>query len=183
MLNEIGNPYYIQDILPGDFSSTSSSTTSSSPNQQQDELIQYFMIQIQPYFPIFVPTYFNRLYLANEIPHILIYAICGLSLFYQREDGEEYIQRAMIMLDEAIGKPSIMIIQTLLILLKYSETDHEKSKSLLSRITELCKMLDLKRLVYQQDNDSNGSAEALETRRRTFYMVLRYNVLLWQVSK
>ncbi|ORE10310.1 hypothetical protein BCV72DRAFT_333128 [Rhizopus microsporus var. microsporus] len=178
LLNEIGNPYYIQDILPGDFSSTSSSTTSSSPNQQQDELIQYFMIQIQPYFPIFVPTYFNRLYLANEIPHILIYAICGLSLFYQREDGEEYIQRAMIMLDEAIGKPSIMIIQTLLILLKYSETDHEKSKSLLSRITELCKMLDLKRLVYQQDNDSNGSAEALETRKRTFYMVLRYNVLL-----
>ncbi|KAG1450039.1 hypothetical protein G6F46_007495 [Rhizopus delemar] len=178
LMNEMGSPYYIQEIIS--LSSTGDSTIgsqsrSSSPTRQ-DELVQLFMLQIQPYFSLFVPDYFNQLYSASEIPTILVYAICSLSS-QQEEEKRFYYQRTITLLDEWVGRPSIEIIQTLLLLTKYTECHpegyFEKSKSLLSRAIELCKLLELDRVIYQLDTDSET-----ETKRRTFYVLTRYHVLL-----
>lgn len=201
MINELGSPAYIQDItnnlvdyryLPDSQSNSTSSPksiTSSSNNstsfREESEIenhLQYFIKFIQPYFPIFVPSYFNAQYLANEIPSILIYAICALGAHYQTSGEEEYYyQKASIMLDEAAGRPSVHHIQTLLLLIKYMECTpshqfFEKTKSLITRTIEMCKILKLHQVMIS----SNSSPDPeLETRKRTFCMVYVYNTLLW----
>jgi hypothetical protein len=144
----------------------------------QDELIKFYTTQIQPYFPLFVTSHFNQQYSLQEIPKILINAMCALScIFQQVEEHTTYYQRAFMMLDECIGKPSIYIVQTLLLLIKYNEYNNggyfEKTKSLMARTIELCKILKLHELSPMMD------PIMMETRKRTFCMVFTYNTLLW----
>lgn len=207
-MNEFGSPSYIHDISFMDTSnnmtnyrggyytqdSSQSTTSSSSPKSVSsqnsmtrfsnlDEIeiqnhLKFYLIQIQPYFPLFVPSYFNRQYAAQELPKILIYAMCALScIFQQMEEHHSYYQRATVMLDEAIGKPSIALVQTLLLLVKYKEYHcgqyFEKTKSLMARTIEVCKILNLHGL------NTKAVDPMTETRKRTFCMVFTYNTLLW----
>jgi hypothetical protein len=173
--------------------SPKSSKSSESPpptTRQQDEIeiqnhLKFYLIQIQPYFPLFVPNYFNRQYNNHELPKILIYSMCALScLFQQLEEHYSYYQRALIMLDEAIGKPSIPLVQTLLLLIKYKEQQStsdsggergyfEKIKSLLSRTIEIAKILKLNQGIV------TGDPLMIETRKRTWCMLFTCNILLW----
>lgn len=182
MLNEFGSPSYIQEYYQQE-SSQSSTSSPKSMDSQQDEIeiqnhLKFYLIQIQPYFPLFVPSYFNRQYTAHELPKILIYSMCALScLFQQMEEHFGYYQRAMIILDECIGRPSISLVQTLLILIKYKEYSNtinyfSDTKSLITRTIELCKILNL-----QQINTGNHDS-ITETRKRTYCMVFTYNTLL-----
>lgn len=208
MMNEFGSPTYIQDISFLDNSnnnyrsyystqdSSQSTTSSSSPKSvnsqnsmltstrysQQDELVKFYLTQIQPYFPLFVTSHFNQQYSIGEIPKILINAICALScIFQQLEEHHAFYQRAMIMLDESIGRPSIHIVQTLLLLVKYKEYNShhyfEKTKSLMARTIEMCKILKLYEL--NNNNIATATDPITETRKRTFCMVFTYNTLLW----
>lgn len=178
LMNEMGSPYYIQDIMSSTGDSQSSRCSSPKNTTRQDELVQFFMLQIQPYFSLFLPDHFNQLYSAHEIPSILIHAMCALSLVYQASSEEEkshYYHKAVQMLDEWVGRPCVEMIQTLLILVKYTENNQERSKSLLSRAIELCKILDLERVIYHPDITTSDT----EIKRKAFYMVLRYHALLW----
>ncbi|KAG1454246.1 hypothetical protein G6F56_007370 [Rhizopus delemar] len=177
LMNEMGSPYYIQDIMSSTGDSQSSRCSSPKNTTRQDELVQFFMLQIQPYFSLFLPDHFNQLYSAHEIPSILIHAMCALSLVYQASSEEEkshYYHKAVQMLDEWVGRPCVEMIQTLLILVKYTENNQERSKSLLSRAIELCKILDLERVIYHPDITTSDT----EIKRKAFYMVLRYHALL-----
>lgn len=196
MINEFGSPAYIQDIssnllylqhqdslssASSPKSMNSSNSTSFREDNEIENYLQYYIKFIQPYFPIFVPSYFNHQYVANEIPRILIYAICALGAYFQTPGEDEYYyQKAMIMLDEAVGRPSIHVIQTLLLLVKYMECTtnqlffFEKTKSLVARTVEMCKILNLHQLVTNNSPDPD-----LETKKRTFCMVFVYNTLLW----
>lgn len=171
-------------------SSTSSITTTRYNNNTtpQDEIeiqnhLKFYLIQIQPYFPLFIPSYFNRQYANHELPKILIYSMCALScLFQQLEEHYSYYQRAMIMLDEAIGRPSIPLIQTLLLLIKYKEQTNEKgyfekTKSLMARTIEIAQILKLNQISCTSNND--GASLMIETRKRTWCMIFTYNTLLW----
>lgn len=154
---------------------------SLSPSREELE-IEHYLNQIQPYFPIFVPNYLNHQYHQHELPRILIYAICALgSHFQQNGEEENYYQKAMILLDEAIGRPTIAIVQTLLLLIKYIECKNnsfffEKIKSLMLRTIEMCKILKLHQQLVINNNSPDPDAE---TKRRTFCMVFYYNTLIW----
>ncbi|KAI8992284.1 fungal-specific transcription factor domain-containing protein [Pilobolus umbonatus] len=200
MINEIGQASYVQDItatlenmafpnyrIPDSQSIHSPSNNTTRLNAEgEDEAaiqanIQFYMNEIQPIFPLFVPTYFNHQYAANEIPRILIYAICALASYYsQNHDDEMYHSKVMVMLDEAVGRPSVHLIQTLLILIKYTECINngnffEKTKNLMARTIEMCKVLEL----HQTERvTSPDPAVESETKKRTFCMLFTYNTLL-----
>lgn len=190
-LNEFGSPTYMQEYYQSSSSSSSpksidsqhSTTTTGRFNNRQDEIeinnhLKFYLSQIQPYFPLFVPTYFNQQYAAQELPKILIYSMCALSCIYQQmEEHYSYYQRAMVMLDESIGRPSISLVQTLLLLIKYKEYNNssnffETTKSLMARTVEVCNILSLEKIMTTNDS-------AAETRKRTYCMVFTYNTLLW----
>lgn len=185
-LNEFGSPSYMQEYYQSSSSSSSPKSVDSQHSirfNQQDEIeirnhLKFYLSQVQPYFPLFVPSYFNQQYSAHELPKILIYSMCALScIFQQMEEHYSYYQRAMVMLDESIGKPSISLVQTLLLLIKYKEYNNssnyfETTKSLMARTIEVCKILSLEKV--QSNSDS-----AAETRKRTYCMVFTYNTLLW----
>lgn len=186
-LNEFGSPSYMQEYYQSSSSSSSPKSIDSQHSfrfNRQDEIeisnhLKFYLSQIQPYFPLFVPSYFNQQYSAHELPKILIYSMCALScVFQQMEEHYSYYQRAMVMLDECIGRPSISLVQTLLLLIKYKEYNNasnffEITKSLMARTIEVSKILNLEKLPTGQ-NDS-----AAETRKRTYCMVFTYNTLLW----
>ena len=206
LMNEFGSPSYMQDISFLDTNqhngyhrgyytqdSSQSTTSSSSPKSVSsqnsmtrysngDEIeiqnhLKFYLIQIQPYFPLFVTSYFNRQYAAQELPKILIYAMCALScVFQQLDDHHSYHSKAMVMLDEAVGRPSVALVQTLLLLVKYKEYNagnyFEKTKSLMARANEMCRVLQLHQV-------NTASDPITETRKRTFCMVFTYNTLLW----
>ncbi|KAI8047620.1 hypothetical protein BDF21DRAFT_207554 [Thamnidium elegans] len=182
MMNEFGSPSYIQDYYQQE-SSQSSTSSPKSIDSQQDEIeiqnhLKFYLIQIQPYFPLFVPSHFNRQYTAHELPKILIYSMCALScLFQQMEEHFSYYQRAMIVLDEWVGRPSISLVQTLLILIKYKEYSStanyfSDTKSLMTRTIEMCKILNLQHIT------PNCNDSVTETKKRTYCMVYTYNTLL-----
>ncbi|KAI9275300.1 hypothetical protein EDC94DRAFT_592665 [Helicostylum pulchrum] len=184
MMNEFGSPSYIQEYYQQE-SSQSSTSSPKSIDSQQDEIeiqnhLKFYLIQIQPYFPLFVPSHFNRQYTAHELPKILIYSMCALScLFQQMEEHFSYYQRAMMILDEWIGRPSISLVQTLLILIKYKEYSttanyFSDTKSLITRTIEMCKILNLEQITTANSNDPSVT----ETRKRTYCMVYTYNTLL-----
>lgn len=184
MMNEFGSPSYIQEYYQQE-SSQSSTSSPKSIDSQQDEIeiqnhLKFYLIQIQPYFPLFVPSHFNRQYTAHELPKILIYSMCALScLFQQMEEHFSYYQRAMMLLDEWIGRPSISLVQTLLLLIKYKEYSatanyFSDTKSLMTRTIEMCKILNLEQITA----NSNDSSVITETRKRTYCMVYTYNTLL-----
>lgn len=157
------------------FTTTSSSSPKSiSSNFTKDDnsepYIQFFMSHIQPHFPLFVPSYFQQ-----ELPSILIYAVCTLSAhFLNSNQAEVYYHKVMLLFDDAM-RPSIHLIQTYLILIKYMEvTVHpslffDKTKYLMARAMDMCKILDL---VNVMDLD-------WEIRKRTLCMVYCYHTLIW----
>ncbi|KAI8090188.1 uncharacterized protein B0P05DRAFT_584403 [Gilbertella persicaria] len=162
-------------------SSSPKSTISnySTSTMEIESYLQFYLVQIQPFFPLFVPSYFNRQYAMHELPRILVYAVCMLAAHFQYPSGEDenyYYQKVMMMLDEAVGRPSIGLVQTLLLLIKYMECKNnfmffEKSKSLMARTIEVCKILQLH--TFQPD-----TPDAAETKKRTFCMVFACNTLL-----
>lgn len=193
ILNDLGSPGYMTDIqssmMYSHIHDSQSSNSSPSPKSthnlstSREEIeIEQYLNQIQPFFPLFVPNYLNHQYHQHELPRILIYAICALGSHFQQNGEEEaYYQKAMILLDEAIGRPTIAIVQTLLLLIKYIECKNsafyfEKIKSLMLRAIEMCKILKL----HQQLVINNSSPDPdAETKRRTFCMVFYYNTLIW----
>ncbi|CAO0801546.1 unnamed protein product [Mucor circinelloides] len=192
ILNDLGSPGYMTDIqtsmMYSHIHDSQSSNSSPSPKSihnlstSREEIeIEHYLNQIQPYFPLFVPNYLNHQYHQHELPRILIYAICALgSHFQQNGEEENYYQKAMILLDESIGRPTIAIVQTLLLLIKYIECKNnafyfEKIKSLMLRTIEMCKILKLHQQLVINNNSPDPDAE---TKRRTFCMVFYYNTLI-----
>ncbi|KAI8341626.1 hypothetical protein EDC96DRAFT_449755 [Choanephora cucurbitarum] len=187
IINELGSPNYMQlsslDLAESSTSSSSPKSTVSNYSVSALEIesyLQFYFVQIQPFYPLFVPSYFHRQYATHELPRLLVYAVCLLASHFQYQNSEDenyYYQKVMTMLDEAIGKPSVALVQTLLLLIKYLECKNqffffEKTKSLMARTIEVCKTLQLYFGSHQE------SPEAAETRKRTFCMVFVYNTLL-----
>jgi hypothetical protein len=167
-------------------SSSTSSPKSINSNYHPMEVenyLQFYLIQIQPYFPLFVPSHFNLQYNAQELPSILIYAMCALAAYFQQQVdiADIYYQKVMMTLDEAIGNPSVSLVQTLLLLVKYIECTEqhyffEKTKSLIARTIEVCKILKLQQHLVTSHPSPDPDAE---TKKRTFCMVFAYNTLIW----
>ncbi|KAI9484206.1 MAG: hypothetical protein EXX96DRAFT_521113 [Benjaminiella poitrasii] len=199
LVNELGCPGYIQDITNrmlnyGLNQDSQSSVSSPSPKSSSNRLvskedvtdienyIQFYLIQIQPYFPLFVPSHFKRQFAANELPIILIYAMCALGSFFQQTGEDEmFYRKAIIILDEAVGKPSVALVQALLLLIKYMECINgpcffNKTKSLIARVIEMCKILKLHQVVVN-NNYSTPDPES-ETGKRTFCMAFSYSTLI-----
>lgn len=200
LINELGSPGYIQDIFLSNqqHHMDSQSSSTSSPKSinsnyhplEVENYLQFYLIQIQPYFPLFVPSHFNVQYTSQEVPSILIYAMCALAAYFQQQVdiADIYHQKVMTMLDEAIGRPSISLVQTLLLLVKYIECTEQhyffertksliaRTKSLIARTIEVCKILKLQQQLVTSHPSPDPNAE---TRKRTFCMVFTYNTLIW----
>ncbi|KAI8984137.1 hypothetical protein BDF20DRAFT_858219 [Mycotypha africana] len=166
---------------PSPSSSKSSSGLLQPPlfviTEIESDYIQFYFIHIQPYYPLFVPSLFNQQFQLNSIPRILINAICILSSFHQQTGEHEiYYQRTMMMLDEAVGRPSIAFF--------------EKSRNLISRAIDFCDILKLNPLTMTTlrgataatatatIEDCNRMDLELETKKRTMAMVFTYCTLL-----
>lgn len=172
---------HIHDSQSSNSSPSPKSIHNLSSTPREDIEIEQYLSQIQPHFPLFVPNYLTRQHHEHELPRILVYAICALgSHFQQNGEEENYYQKAMILLDESIGRPTIATVQTLLLLIKYIECKHnafyfEKIKSLMLRTIEMCKILKLHQQLVINNNSPDPDAE---TKRRAFCMVFYYNTLI-----
>jgi hypothetical protein len=172
-------------------SASPKSVASNSRFPNEDDMIEkekiqkhlnYYFTYIQPVFPLFVPNHFTAQYNTQKIPIILIYAMCAVAAHFEDGSGQGYYSKAWLMLDEAVGHPSLALVQTLLLLIKYVEVGEptivgffEKAKSLMTRVIEMCKVLKL----HQFERVTSPDPPESETRKRTFCMVYTYDTFLW----
>ncbi|KAI8980494.1 fungal-specific transcription factor domain-containing protein [Pilobolus umbonatus] len=142
------------------------------------DLIQAYFDHIHPFIPfIHQPTF-----IPHSSPLLLysLYAVSSICLPHQQDPpGWDYYKTAMGWLD-SYTEPCLSTLQSLLLLIKYNEQIQRpgflwRTKYLLHLATQLSETLGLSR---QVPANSGLSAIEIEVRRRTYWVITAYELLM-----